>query len=548
MSWAKASITLAVVTAALACTLQRLGEYCGIHFPETTHFLAYAPAFLLGTMYWLHFPTFARSQPVLVFAVVPIAGLTYASLAGGNSPLVVTAFLVMGIPIAAMITVHRWWIPAARIFVVANAAALLLILYLDYLVHSGGWGRILARFGFTILETGEASTNPNQVGGQFALAAVIGVLLFVRSGRSFPHSVADKLSPDAPSGRDFPDGLVALATGASVRAPFVREPHITAVPPRPTTVAFPPQLAQPWESPRSAGAKAVDWWSLLAAGLLILGCILTGSRGAGLTLLASLGILLLADTRSQDRGRIRDLVALGVLAVWLGCLAIFLSGINPLERIQHRLMGSEGESVRSLGSRLPIWENAFRAWTADAGSILIGAGTGQAEIALGRIDAGAKPGDHGEYRRACHNMFIEWLLSFGAFGLLPGTWFYWTCWRRASLLDRAEGTLSRRTLLLAVTLFGMTADLHRHFHWVLTSAWLLAMLDPASLGAGMVRSPAEEGPKIRLGETSALDRGGAAWQGFPSGHFKDLRPLADKKPVASSRAFPSFPTTRVFQP
>lgn len=548
MSWAKASITLAVVTAALACTLQRLGEYCGLHFPETTHFLAYAPAFLLGTMYWLHFPTFARSQPVLVFAVVPIAGLTYASLAAGNSPLVVAAFLVMGIPIAAMITVHRWWIPAARIFVVANAAALLLILYLDYLVHSGGWGRILARFGFTLLETGEASTNPNQVGGQFALAAVIGVLLFVRSGRSLPQSVAEMLGSDDPYRRGFADGLGAPTIGASGRAAFVREPHIAAVPPRAAAEAFRSSLTHRWKIAGPTKAKALDWWSLVAAGPLTLGCILTGSRGAGLALLASLGVLLFADTRSQDRGRLRDLVALGTLAVWLGCLAVFLSGINPLERIQQRLMGSEGESVRSLGSRLPIWENAFRAWRADAGSILIGAGTGQAEIALGRIDAGAKLGDHGEYRRACHNMFIEWLLSFGVFGLLPGIWFYWTCWRRAALLDRAEGTFSRRTLLLAVTLFGMTADLHRHFHWVVMSAWLLAMLDSASLGAGMVRCAPTEGPTMRLGEASALDRGGAVRQGFPSGHFKDHRPLADKQPVASSKAFPSFPFTRVFQP
>ncbi|GAB6187731.1 O-antigen ligase family protein [Thermopirellula anaerolimosa] len=543
MSWAKATITLAATTAAFAITLRRLGEYGGIHFPELTHFFAYAPAFLLGLMYWLHCPTFARSRPVLLLAVVPIAGLTYANLAGGNTPLVVAAFLLMGLPIAAMMTVHRWWIPAARIFVFANVAALVLTLYLDHLVHAGSWGRILARFGFSVLSTGEASSNPNQMGGQFALAAVMAVILFLRSGRSpRDRAASGGFGDDDHCGRDWVDCL-----GAADATVFIREPNVAMISPRSAAQRLPDTASRRLEDAGGAGAKVLGWFSLAAAGPLMLGCFLTGSRGAGLALLASMGVLLLADARSPNGGRLRDLFAVSVFALWLGCLAVFLSGINPLERIQARLMGSEGASIRSLGSRLPIWENAFRAWTTDPAAILIGAGTGQAEIALGRLDAGAKPGDHGEYRRACHNMFIEWLLSYGIFGLLPGGWFYWACWRQASRLDRAEGTYSRRTLLLAVTLFGMTADLHRHFHWIFTSAWLLALLDPASLGTGMARSVQSQEAAIVPGQSLSLPRGGASWREFPEGRLSGNLPHADKRTVAAFRSIPPSHFPRVFQ-
>ncbi len=506
MSWAKATIMTAAVVAAFAITLRRLGEYGGIHFPELTHFFAYAPAFLLGMMYWLHVPSFPRSRAVSVFAAVPIVGLTYASFAGGNTPLVVAAFLVMGIPIAAMITAHRWWIPAARVFVLANAAALLLILYLDYVVHAGSWGRILVRFGYTCLQDGEASTNPNQVGGQFALAAVMGMILFLRSSRAAPKWYA---SSDALPGRDdrreFSDGIDPPGggvAGAASNAPFCparsRARSLSDLDARPGVGA-------------GAPAAAFDWLSLAAAGLSALGCFLTGSRGAGLTLIVSLGVLLIADARFQSGRRHRDFVAVGLVALWLGALAGFLSGINPLERIQARLMGSESVNIRSLGSRLPIWENAFRAWTADVSRILIGTGTGQADQAVGQLDDGAALSKHGDYLRNCHNMFIEWLLSFGILGLVPGGWFYLACWRQASLLDRAEGTFSRRTLLLATTLFGMTAVLYRHFHWIVTSAWLLAFLDPSSLAAGMATSTRSEDPAAIPRDALAVGCGGGTW-------------------------------------
>lgn len=540
MSWAKATIMAAVVVAAFAITLRRLGEYGGVHFPELTHFFAYAPAFLLGMMYWLHCPSFPRSRAVSVFAAVPIVGLTYASFAGGNTPLVVAAFLVMGIPIAAMITAHRWWIPAARVFVLANAAALLLILYLDYVVHAGSWGRILVRFGYTCLQDGEASTNPNQVGGQFALAAVMGMILFLRSSRAAPKSGASSDAlPGMSDRRECADCIVPVGGGAAGGVSNV--PFSAA---RSCSRGLSHLDASPGVG--AVRAAAFDWLSLSAAGLLALGCILTGSRGAGLALLASLGVLLIADARFQRGGRQRDFVAVGLVALWLGALAVFLSGINPLERIQARLMGSESVSIRSLGSRLPIWENAFRAWTADVSRILIGTGTGQADYAVGELDEGAAPSEHGDYLRNCHNMFIEWLLSFGILGLVPGGWFYLACWRQASLLDRAEGTFSRRTLLLATTLFGMTAVLYRHFHWIVTSAWLLAFLDPASLGAGMGASTRSEDPAVIPSGAFALGCGGGAWREFPSGYFRNLPPPVDRKGGGFSDTIPALPSPRVF--
>ncbi|NMC19387.1 MAG: hypothetical protein GYA33_03105 [Thermogutta sp.] len=542
MSWAKATIALAAVTAAFTFTLRRLGEYGGIHFPELTHFFAYAPAFLLGMMYWLHCPVFSRSRAVLAFATVPIVGLTYASFAGGNTPLVVAAFLVMGIPIAAMITVHRWWIPAARIFVLANAAAVLLTLHLDYVVHSGSWGRILARFGYTLLESGEASSNPNQVGGQFALAAVMGMIVFLRSSRPVPRSAASgrELWGEIGPG-DWAGCVGAAGGGAWIPTSNI---NIASVTPQSAWGGLSDIAACPSPGGTAVRAAALDWVSLLAAGLSALGCILTGSRGAGLTLLASLGLLMLADARFQSKGRQRDLVAVGLAALWLGALAVFLAGINPLERIQTRLLDSDSANIRSLGSRLPIWENAILAWTADAGRIVIGTGTGQADRAVGQLDEDATLSEHGDYVRNCHNMFLEWLLSFGLLGLVPGGWFYLTCWRQAALLDRAEGTFSRRTLLLTATLFGMTAVFYRHFHWVFTSAWLLALLDPASLGAGMAPSARCKEPAESPRDALSPGRGGA-WRDFPGGRFRDGLAAVDKKPVASSMSIPSFPSPRV---
>ncbi|GEM_PF-1139871 len=532
MSWAKVAIVLAGVTAGLAITLQRLGEYCGISFPELTHFFAYTPAFLLGVWYWLNYPTFSRSWPVLAFAIMPILGLLYTVPEAGNTPLVVAAFLTMGIPIASLITAQRWWIPTARLFVFASLAALLLILFLDYQVHDGSLGNTLAWFGYTWLESGERSTNPNQVGGQFALAAVMGMVLFLRSGRPGP-------SLESLDGRREDEGHgtpQALSRGLSRLAEMTPLPG--------TTFALSDAKGGAWRffvDARSAPGNtltstrsSVDWLTLLASGVLTVGCFLTGSRGAGISLVVAMGVLLVGDTRFRDRGRFRDFVALGVAAIWLGCLLVFLSGINPLERIQARLAGSEGVSIRSLGNRLPIWENAFRAWTADTTRFMIGAGTGQAELAVGQLDEGATLGEYGEYRRACHNCFIEWLLCFGILGLIPGLGLYLICYRQAAILDRVERTLSRRILNLAITLFGMTADVHRHFHWVMMSACLLAMLDAASLGAGMARDPsARRGTDIPL-KPNFLDDEIHRWRESRPGGYSLGVPRSDKKMVASA--------------
>jgi O-antigen ligase len=81
-------------------------------------------------------------------------------------------------------------------------------------------------------------------------------------------------------------------------------------------------------------------------------------------------------------------------------------------------------STKNLGGRIDIWRAALEASTSDAGMLLIGAGTGGADHAIGTANPDlhiAKVGEHDVLRANAHNGYLYWLVSFGVIGLCVAT-------------------------------------------------------------------------------------------------------------------------------
>lgn len=463
MTLGAAALFTAIVMAAWAVGLPAMGGLIGFEVPEGIQFYVYTPAAVLGCLAWLRRPSPLRDWPFLFTLAVPIVGLSYGESPVLATNLIVAFYLVGGIWFASLIAERARWRWVARAFVLLNAVLVLMILWMNYRTFGGSLRITLLKFGYIPFANGSASANPNQVGGQLAFATVLGLVVFLRSGRMFAGG---------PVG--FPE-LTAWACANRGISPF---PSPGVSPSDRIRFDRPVNLTE--GSGEIAGGfrfGRADWLILLAAGVTGIGCLLTASRGAVLSLVIGAGAVLFGSLGLQPVQRVRDFVVFAVFSLLVGCLIAATLSVNPLQPLSLRLLGEEGTTIMTAGNRLPIWENAVRAWVGDPIRFLIGAGTGGADVALGAVDVGAKYDDNGVIRRSCHNMFLEWIVSYGLVGLLPGLVLALTVWNRATMLDRAERAFDRRGLLLAIIAFGMSAVTYRHLSWLLQAGLTLAFLE-----------------------------------------------------------------------
>ncbi len=133
-------------------------------------------------------------------------------------------------------------------------------------------------------------------------------------------------------------------------------------------------------------------------------------------------------------------------------------------------------TLATLGNRTQIWRNVYRAMCSDSKYLLFGAGTGMASQVLGRFDIGAMEDDYGQLHRSCHNIYLDWFLTYGLLGFAAGACLLAAVWHRTVQLDRRDGGVARVSLLATLSLLGMTGVMYQQVGWVALGSLVLAML------------------------------------------------------------------------
>ena len=409
----KLALILVFTSASLGILVSKVSEMMGLQMQRAYVLGLCLPAMILGVRSWWKVPCFARSGPVIACALIAWAGLIYAEHTESHRGLLIAANLTLVLPIAAVIVEKRCLLFSCKAFVIGSAAALVLTLYFDYRSYGPSLFTSLHRLGFLLSENrGVRLGNPNRLGGQLAIAAVVAFVLYL------------------------------------------------------TYAARQGQRGDPLEKPKRFGLG----WTLF----LSLGCFLTGSRGAFVAWLGGMGLLLLRGMEHQKPSRIRDLVAVGALGLSAMLFVSVASEVTLWEKLYARFF-AEGK-IATAGSRTEIWEDAVKAWLSDPAYTLVGTGTGRADEVLRQYSEPGELAYGADSIRDCHSAFMEWFLSYGLLGLGPGICLLGAAVVKGRDLDAAEGTVHRMAILLSVLLFAVTAGIHRQPCWVGVGALVLAML------------------------------------------------------------------------
>ena len=445
---ARLVLALAIIVSAFGVLIHKIWELVG-RTPIMFFDLALMlPAVILGSIYWWKGRSYASRWPVVLCIALVWLSLIYPGNVERLRGFLIAALVTIPLPLAALIVEKRAWAFCAKVYVWANGAMMLVALWFESRVENN-FLQVLGRFGFLVRADGSGHTgNPNQVGGQLAFAAVVAFILYLKSSEEKTEQ----------TGSRFPDVY------------------------------------------------------LLLMGFLSAGCMLTASRGAFVSWLPAMGLLLVLGTCKLPMSRLRDLVALssaGLLVVF----GIMVAGeTTPWGRLQERF----GEkSSGSISGRADIWVAAAKAWQSHPDIVWRGTGIGMADDVLGDFSPMAEESEEGVLRKNCHNAAVEWLLSLGLIGLLAAGCLAGSMAYQTIRLDARDRNVGRSAMIICVIIFAMTAVSYRHKCWPATGALVLAILtepairrrddDPASLSDNASR-PALAGchfPRSRENERSA---------------------------------------------
>jgi len=242
--------------------------------PRMLALLLCLPAVFLGAASWWKVRTFGRAWPVLLCILIAWVGLLYGHDRADHRGLVNATYLTFVLPLAALIVIHRCWWLCARIYVLGNACALALVFCFQWRSSGLAMFTSLQRFGLLRSDDGMVRvSDPNVMGGQLALAAVLALMLYLRG------------SSPAGGTRD------------------------------PTT---------------GSGRLGLGWTVLLS-----LGCILTASRGAFAAWLGGMGALFIS-ARRHDPGKLKDMIALSAVLAALVLFVTAATDFTPWQRLQDR--------------------------------------------------------------------------------------------------------------------------------------------------------------------------------------------------------------------
>ncbi len=170
------------------------------------------------------------------------------------------------------------------------------------------------------------------------------------------------------------------------------------------------------------------------------------------------------------------------LSCAIGFASLFLLAADSviLENLRTRFQNQD--ELGSFGDRLPIWEAAYESLWDHPRFIWIGMGTGGVEKVLATHNyLHSVMGEDGVRRRATHNSYIEWILSYGMVGLVIGAGLVVAMIRRARWWDKQRQSCERSAILLYALLFSMSTCVYRLLYIGPVAAMMVALLMGASL-------------------------------------------------------------------
>ena len=423
------ALKLAFFVLGFSFMLLKINELFALGTPLVFAASLLLPAAVLGGLAWWSVDSFARSWPVVLCVGLSTLGMLYADAEENRRGTAAASYLILVLPIAALIVKHRCWWLCVKVYVLANASALAWALWLEYRQHGVALFVSARRFGF--LWSADRTTklaNPNMVGIQLAFAAVLAFALYLKE------------------------------TSRAAETPG---------------------------APRRGGLLTPA-----CLGLLVLGCLLTASRGAFVAMAAGLVVLLLWETKNQVPSRLKGLVAAGCVLASLMAFVVVSSDFRPWRALGSRLDSITG--VLTASGRVNLWIKAYHAWRSDSRVFWIGTGTGTAPEMLSMANRFTM----GDGVTLCpidtHNTFCEWVLSYGMLGLAAGVPLVFVVVRRAHRLDRRDGMVTRRAILLCFFLTAMNLVAFYDMFFVAAGALVLAMLsDPTPACQGRLVRPCD---------------------------------------------------------
>ena len=271
---AKLALQLAFVASALGFVYPKFCESFNQQPIPFIGMVLHIPAVLIGSWYWWKGRSFAGSWPVIVCVILVWTGLAYAGNSESDRGFLIAAMLTIALPVAALIVEKHAWLMCAKTYVIANGVGLTMALWYETRGNLANPWIVLNRFGFLWSEDGSTYlANPNQVGGQLALASVVAFIIYLKDYTS--------------------------------------------------------------QEQRASGQVGTNSYLGLAA-FLSFGCVLTASRGAAASWLVGMGMLVVWGTRSQSLARQKGFAFLmvgGVLSLMFGVMA---AGVSPWENLQKR--------------------------------------------------------------------------------------------------------------------------------------------------------------------------------------------------------------------
>lgn len=296
---ARAALALAFAVAGVGFLQMKIWEALGRGPILFLDLMLMLPAVLLGSIYWWKGHSYASRWPVVLCIGLVWLSLFYPGNMEKMRGIYTGVLLTIPLPLAAIVVEKRAWNFCAKVYVWANAAAVVLALWFESRV-AHGLSRIVGRFGFLLTADGSERTgNPNQVGGQLAFAAVVALIFYL------------KYAEESARGE------------RTARAPNVY---------------------------------------LLLTGLLSVGCMLTASRGAFAAWLPAVGMLVLLGTGQLPMSRLKDLIAVSTMGV-LVFVALMVAGkATPWDGLSERF-GNEGSRNTMAGrtqiwaSALKAWQS-----------------------------------------------------------------------------------------------------------------------------------------------------------------------------------------------
>jgi len=418
---AKLALRLAFFAVGMNFVIPRLADGYQMYISSASVVYLCLPAVLLGSASFWAVRSFARSWPVILCIAVAWFGLCYGGVRTNHRGHLNVAYLTMLLPMAALIVEQRCWWLCARMYVLGCVAGLALALWFEYVVHFSGIAGAFYRFGNLLNAAGTFKlANPNLLGDQFALAAVLAFMLYLQGDTA-----------------NRPNRSTAAATGRF----------------------------------------GLGWMLFLS-----LGCVLTASRGAFLAWLGGISVLLLGGMRGQKSERLQGLAALCSVLIFAVVFSVAATGFRPWQTLQMRM--ESPAAVLSASGRVPIWIAALEVWLSNPRNFLLGLGTGLAPESLGAhmgyfLADGLSP-----FPTDCHNTFVEWGLSFGLVGMISGACLLWQTFDKARRLDRRDGTANRLAVLACISLASMAYVTVFQTFFLAAGPLILAMLSEPSGHAG----------------------------------------------------------------